>query len=131
MAANRDTVVPVALLQARAGRARRGRKSRVSRPSTVSLDPIGGPASGVIEALRDWLDGGVDPLVIATSGSTGEPKHVILPREAVLASAPATHQRLGGPGQWLLALPVTGIAGVQVVVRSLLAGFEPVLRDDF
>lgn len=103
----------------------------MSHPSTVSLDPIDGPTVEVIEALRDWLDGGADPLVIATSGSTGEPKHVVLPREAVLASAHATHRRLGGPGQWLLALPVTGIAGVQVVVRSLLAGFEPVLRDDF
>lgn len=102
----------------------------MSRLSTVSLDPVSGPAAGVIDALRDWLDHGVDPLVIATSGSTGTPKHVVLPRKAVLSSARATHRRLGGPGQWLLALPVTGIAGVQVVVRSLLAGYEPVLLSD-
>lgn len=53
-----------------------------------------------------------------------------LSRDAVLASSEATHDRLGGPGRWLLALPVTGVAGLQVVVRSLLAGADPVLLDD-
>src|SRR5699024_11634462 len=85
----------------------------------------------VTDAQHGWLDGCAGRRVIATSGSSGEPQQVGLPREAGLASARATHRRLGGPGQWLLAVPVTGIAGVQVVVRSLLAGFEPVLRDDF
>jgi o-succinylbenzoate---CoA ligase len=45
------------------------------------------------------------------------------------ASALATHQRLGGPGRWLLALPPYHIAGIQVLVRSVLAGANPVELD--
>jgi O-succinylbenzoic acid--CoA ligase len=64
-------------------------------------------------------------VVVATSGSTGDAKGVLLPAAALRASAAATHARLGGPGQWLLALPAQHVAGIQVLVRSLLAGFEP------
>lgn len=45
---------------------------------------------------------------------------------ALVASAAATHDRLGGPGTWLLALPAHHIAGIQVLVRSLQAGTVPV-----
>jgi O-succinylbenzoic acid--CoA ligase len=64
-------------------------------------------------------------VVVATSGSTGAAKGVLLSSAALRASAAATHARLGGPGRWLLALPAQHVAGVQVIVRSLLAGFEP------
>lgn len=67
-------------------------------------------------------------VVVATSGSTGAPKGVELSASALTASATATHARLGGPGQWLLTLPAHHIAGVQVIVRSLLAGWAPVIR---
>jgi len=46
------------------------------------------------------------------------------------ASATATHERLGGPGQWVLNLPPTYVAGVQVLYRSVVAGTEPVLMED-
>ena len=62
-----------------------------------------------------------------TSGSTGAPKRVVLSRAAVLASVEASARRLGGSGRWLLALPASYVAGVQVVCRSLVAGHEPVL----
>jgi O-succinylbenzoic acid--CoA ligase len=68
-------------------------------------------------------------LVITTSGSTGVPKSVLLSAAALRASADATHARLGGPGRWLLALPATHIAGVQVLVRSLVAGTSPAVLD--
>lgn len=67
--------------------------------------------------------------VVTTSGSTGEPKAVLLPAAALRASATATLDRLGGPGEWLLALPVQYIAGLQVVVRSLCGGTTPVALD--
>lgn len=67
-------------------------------------------------------------VVVATSGSTGAAKGVELSAAALTASATATHARLGGPGQWLLTLPAHHVAGVQVIVRSLLAGTRPVLR---
>ena len=76
--------------------------------------------------LAPWVKAGGEPLVVPTSGSSGEPKNVVLSHAAVLASARATLDRLGGPGHWLLALPVTGIAGIQVLVRSALAGRPPV-----
>jgi o-succinylbenzoate---CoA ligase len=66
-------------------------------------------------------------VVVATSGSTGDAKGVLLSASALRASAAATHARLGGPGQWLLALPAQHVAGIQVLVRSLLAGYEPVV----
>lgn len=105
-----------------------------------------GPA-GTFEALRDALAGGaaVHPLavasvapalpaeverriavVVATSGSSGAPKLVALSADAVLAGAAASASALGGEGQWLLALPVHYIAGVNVLARSITAGTEPV-----
>src|SRR5439155_10498871 len=61
-------------------------------------------------------------VIIATSGSTGKPKGVLLSANALKASARATHERLGGPGRWLLATPAHYIGGLQVLIRSLLAG---------
>jgi O-succinylbenzoic acid--CoA ligase len=65
-------------------------------------------------------------LVVATSGSTGEPRAVMLSAAALRASAAATDARLGGPAQWMLALPPDHIAGLQVLVRSILAGTDPI-----
>lgn len=63
--------------------------------------------------------------LVATSGSSGDPKLVVLSAEALQASGTATHARLSGPGKWLLALPPHHIAGLQVVARSVLAGTKP------
>ncbi|WP_212757742.1 o-succinylbenzoate--CoA ligase [Mycobacterium sp. DBP42] len=65
-------------------------------------------------------------VVVSTSGTTGRPKGALLTADALRASATATHARLGGDGRWLLALPVYHIAGLQVLVRSALAGTAPV-----
>ena len=68
-------------------------------------------------------------LTIGTSGSTGRPKLAMLTGAALRASADATHQRLGGQGQWLLTMPAHHIAGIQVLVRSLVADTTPVCMD--
>jgi O-succinylbenzoic acid--CoA ligase len=68
-------------------------------------------------------------VVVSTSGTTGVPKGAMLTAPALIASASATHDRLGGPGTWLLALPAYHIAGLQVLVRSILAGTVPVAVD--
>jgi o-succinylbenzoate---CoA ligase len=85
----------------------------------------------VVDGLRGWLAASAEPepLVVETSGSTGAPKRVLLSRRAVLASVAATEHRLGGSGRWVLALPPTYVAGMQVICRSLVAGHEPVLVD--
>lgn len=78
-------------------------------------------------ALRAGQDIADDvAVVVSTSGTTGTPKGAMLSRAALVASAGATHQRLGGPGRWLLALPAYHVAGLQVLVRSVLAGTAPV-----
>lgn len=68
-------------------------------------------------------------VVVPTSGTTGTPKGAMLSAPALIASATATHDHLGGPGTWLLALPSYHIAGLQVLVRSVLSGTVPVELD--
>ena len=90
-----------------------------------------GTADEILRLLRAW-DAADDPapLTVETSGSTGEPKRVVLSRAAMRASAEATAARLGGPGQWLLNLPPGYVAGLQVLFRSVRAGSEPVIQTD-
>ena len=88
-----------------------------------------GPPAAVETALavlrpQEPLEDGAD-LVVVTSGSTGGGRGVLLPSAAVRASGEATLRRLGGPGTWLLALPVSAVAGLQVLCRSILGGTEP------
>ncbi|TWX41017.1 AMP-binding protein [Frigoribacterium sp. ACAM 257] len=64
-------------------------------------------------------------LVVETSGSSGVPKRVMLPADALLAGAAAADGALSGPGQWVLALPAHYVAGTNVLVRSIAAGTEP------
>lgn len=95
-----------------------------------SLRPVSGSADEILTLLREW-DAAIapEPLVIETSGSTGCPKRVVLSRSAMRASALATHERLGGPGQWVLNLPPTYVAGLQVLYRCVVTGAEPVPFD--
>jgi O-succinylbenzoic acid--CoA ligase len=68
-------------------------------------------------------------VIIGTSGSTGEPKGVELSAAALSHSARASLARAGArPGErWLVCLPVSHVAGLQVLVRSLVSGTEPVV----
>jgi O-succinylbenzoic acid--CoA ligase len=95
-----------------------------------SLHPVSGDAAGILDLLRAWhaAPAEPEPLVVQTSGSTGRPKSVVLSRGALRASAEATHERLGGPGQWVLDLPPTYVAGLQVLSRSVVAGTHPVVH---
>jgi O-succinylbenzoic acid--CoA ligase len=98
------------------------------RPLSVLPD---GPTAVVEAALRalqpdEPLEDDA-ALVVVTSGSTGGGRAVLLSAEAVRSSAGATIDRLGGPGSWVLTLPVSAIAGLQVYCRSLLTGGAPVV----
>jgi len=68
-------------------------------------------------------------VIVGTSGSTGVPKGVELSAAALRHSARASLDRVGArPGErWLCCLPATHVAGLQVLVRSLVGGTEPVL----
>ena len=98
-------------------------------PALVAV-PADHDDEAVLRALRVGSDIDDDvALVVTTSGTTGAPKGAMLTAAALTASASATHERLGGPGSWLLALPPYHIAGLQVLVRSVLAGSVPVELD--
>jgi O-succinylbenzoic acid--CoA ligase len=86
------------------------------------------PASAkaaVCEAMRvgEPVEPG-DALVVATSGSTGEPKGVVLTHDAVAASAATTSARLGvtAHDHWLACLPLSHVGGLSVVTRALHSG---------
>jgi len=117
-------------------------------PAVLPVDPRlpPGQVAGLLRTLRphtlETLDGTqrLDPgdspalaagtaVVIATSGSTGQPKGAELTAAALRASARASLGRLGArPGErWLSCLPPSHISGLQVFVRSLLAGAVPVI----
>ncbi len=72
-------------------------------------------------------------LVVATSGSTGEPKGVELTAAALQASAAASLRRIGARRgeRWLCCLPVAHIAGLQVLLRARLLGTAPVVHPGF
>jgi O-succinylbenzoic acid--CoA ligase len=66
-----------------------------------------------------------DALVVATSGTTGEPKGVVLTHDAVVASARATSDRLAvdpASDRWLSCLPLAHVGGLSVVLRALVTG---------
>ena len=66
-----------------------------------------------------------DALVVASSGTTGEPKGVVLTMTAVESSARATSARLGVDPErhrWLACLPLNHVGGLSVITRSLLTG---------
>jgi len=101
-------------------------------PALLPLPADPAAAARITAALRpdEPLEDDEVALVVPTSGSTGEPKGVLLTAACLRASADAATARLGGPAAWLLALPVTHIGGLQVLLRALLAGAEPVVDAD-
>jgi O-succinylbenzoic acid--CoA ligase len=75
-----------------------------------------------------------DALVVATSGTSGEPKGVVLTHEAIVASARATTERLGlDPSRhtWLACLPLAHIGGMSVVTRALITRTPLVVMPGF
>ena len=93
----------------------------VTAPEVNGLMP---EVHGLPESVADDV-----ALIVESSGSTGTPKRIEISAEALIASARAAHSRLGGPGQWLLALPINYVAGLNVLVRSLVSETQPVIMN--
>ncbi|MDH3708158.1 MAG: AMP-binding protein, partial [Acidimicrobiia bacterium] len=85
--------------------------------------------------LDDGLETGPDDaLVVATSGTTGEPKGVVLTHQAVRASAEATSTALAVDplhDRWLACLPLAHIGGLSVVTRALHTGVDVDVHQGF
>jgi O-succinylbenzoic acid--CoA ligase len=101
--------------------------------AVLPVDPrLPGPAAA---ALVDALDVDVEPdvaLVVATSGTSGEPKGVVLTHDAVRWAAEATNAALAVDPErdrWLVQLPLAHVGGLGVVTRAVLSGtpltFDP------
>jgi O-succinylbenzoic acid--CoA ligase len=103
---------------------------RLPRAAKAALLAVMAPASAIdTSAAEVTLGGGrpVEPgdaLVMATSGSSGAAKGVVLTHDAVAASARATNSRLGVgvTDHWLACLPLSHVGGLSVVTRALHGG---------
>jgi O-succinylbenzoic acid--CoA ligase len=96
---------------------------------------ISGPeVNGIKPEIAELPDTVADDtaLILETSGSTGIPKRISISREALIASAKASSFALDADetsSQWLLALPINYIAGANVLIRSVMAGSQPVIMN--
>jgi O-succinylbenzoic acid--CoA ligase len=72
-------------------------------------------------------------LVLATAGSTAEPKLVELSLSALEAAARLSNARLHATATdpWLCCLPLSHIAGIGIVVRTVMAGSELIVHERF
>lgn len=113
---------------------------RLPAPAVRSLRSALRPSAVIgSDGERRRLDGGwpVEPgdaLVLATSGTTGQPKGVVLTHQSVAASAAATNRRLAvdpGLDRWLACLPVAHVGGLAVVTRALLGSVPLTVLDGF
>jgi O-succinylbenzoic acid--CoA ligase len=105
--------------------------------AVLPLDPrLPGPAQAAVRAAarpEEPVEAG-DALVLATSGTTGEPKLAVLTRAAVEASARATSARLGvdpSTDRWLACLPLAHVGGLSVVTRALVTGTACTVHEHF
>jgi O-succinylbenzoic acid--CoA ligase len=86
-----------------------------------------GAALSVGQSQHQNVDSDI-ALVIQTSGSTGSRKEVALSSSALVASALASNKFIGAKSgqRWSLLLPLTHIAGINVLIRSIGLGTEPI-----
>ena len=105
--------------------------SQIAREITAAL--VGdGPTLGFGE-ISSELAPSYAAVAIGTSGTTGTSKEVLLTSTALISSARASNTFIGAkPGQtWSLLLPLTHVAAVNVIVRSMELGTTPIDLRDF
>lgn len=91
-------------------------KALVSDGPALALTPISSESVSTRTAL-----------VVTTTGSSGQAREVALSASALLTSARASNKFIGAEfgNTWSLLLPLTHIAGANVLIRSLELGTTP------
>ena len=91
-----------------------------------------GPTLGFGEISSEYAPS-YAAVAIGTSGTTGGPKEVLLTSTALISSARASNKFIGAQSgdTWSLLLPLTHIAAVNVIVRSMELGTTPIDLRDF
>ena len=119
---------------------------RLPRPAAERLLAALRPSAVLTARGRTRLGDGLpvepgDALVVATSGTTGEPKGVVHTHASVTASAVLTSAGLAvdpDRDRWVACLPLAHIGGLSVLTRSIVTGtpctvlerFDPVAVED-
>lgn len=102
-----------------------------------AISPIPTGPAGLVNLLQEAikpnnenypLESSKIAVVCATSGSTGNPRGVLLTADAINFSATAFANRFGNNFRWVMAMPAHRIAGIMVLARSILFG-NPYLID--
>ena len=100
--------------------------SEIAREITAAL--VGdGPTLGFGE-ISSELAPSYAAVAIGTSGTTGNSKEVLLTSTALISSARASNNFIGAKSgeTWSLLLPLTHVAAVNVIVRSMELGTTPI-----
>ena len=100
--------------------------SEIAREITAAL--VGdGPTLGFGE-ISSELAPSYAAVAIGTSGTTGNSKEVLLTSTALISSARASNKFIGAKSgeTWSLLLPLTHVAAVNVIVRSMELGTTPI-----
>ena len=100
----------------------------------IALIPDVGPSapSAVVARIRQALQPGVPAdhpevaVVVATSGSTGQPRGVLHSARSLEALTPAVHAYLTATPTWIAALPLTSMGGLNVLIRALATERLPI-----
>ena len=106
-----------------------------ARAPITPIAPIPVVSARISDEYRTRLIAAVRPdiacpdacdVILTTSGSTGEPKAVMHTWSAIEHSTHSLHERLGGAGAWVCALPLHTSAGFMTVARSVVAGTQAI-----
>ena len=91
-----------------------------------------GPTLGFGEISSEYAPS-YAAVAIGTSGTTGTSKEVLLSSSALISSAKASNKFIGAQSgdTWSLLLPLTHIAAVNVIIRSMELGTTPIDLRDF
>jgi len=91
-----------------------------------------GPTLGFGEISSEYAPS-YAAIAIGTSGTTGTSKEVLLSSSALISSAKASNKFIGAQSgdTWSLLLPLTHVAAVNVIIRSMELGTTPIDLRDF